>query len=117
VKGGQKLKGTLARPLKVDAKSCYFFLLFFFAFFLVAMFLFSLSIFHGSAVRIRKTAIDECIEWLKIEVKKKIDANFDCGTAHECQNEFRKSRTIFIPRFFFEQRTNYPLFMLRGTRR
>jgi len=52
----KKLKGTLARPLKVNVKSYYFFFppLFFFAFFLVAMFLFSLSIFHGCAVLSKK---------------------------------------------------------------
>jgi hypothetical protein len=69
---------AFASPLIFDVKSSYFFLaLFFFAFFLVAMFLFSLSIFHGCG-SLKKTAIDECIELLKIEVKKKIDVILDC---------------------------------------
>jgi hypothetical protein len=53
--------------------------LFFFEppFFLVAIFLFSLSISHGCAVT-SKTAIDDCIELIKIEVKKKIDVILDC---------------------------------------
>ena len=59
--------------------------------------------FHFSWIcgRNKKTAIDECIEWLKIEVKKKIDVNFDFGAAHECQNDLWKSRTIFITQNFF----------------
>jgi hypothetical protein len=64
-------------------KDSYFFFAFFFAFFLVAMFLFSLSIVHGCGPKL-KTAIDECIEGLKIEVKRKIDVNFDCRPDGGC---------------------------------
>jgi hypothetical protein len=71
----EKAKGDALRvPFSIDVKSCYFFLLFFFAFFLVAMFLFSLSIFHGCAVIKLKTAIDDCIDSSKFEVKQKIQS-------------------------------------------
>jgi len=69
----------------LSVKKRYFFFLppFFFAppFFLAAIVLFSLSIFHGYAVYKIKTAIDDCIELLKIEVKKKIDDIFDCSSS------------------------------------
>jgi hypothetical protein len=83
-----KTKGTLrSRPLFRffdSVKSSYFFFaLFFFAFFLVAMC--SILPFHFSWMRSKKkTAIDDCIELLKFEVKKKIDVTFD-GTPCKVQ--------------------------------
>jgi hypothetical protein len=78
-------RGRFRVPFDFDVKSSYFFLaVFFFAFFLVAMFLFSLSIFHGCG-SLKKTAIDECIELLKIEVKKKIDVILDCRSTEAAQ--------------------------------
>jgi hypothetical protein len=74
-----KAKGTLARPP-------WFFVwlevLLLFLCFLLSLFLcchVSILPFHFSWMRseLRKTAIDECIDSLKIEVKKKIDVNLD----------------------------------------
>jgi hypothetical protein len=60
----------------VALKSDYFFFLppfFLPPFFFVAMFLFSLFHYSWMCGSKRKTAIDDCIDSLKIEVKQKID--------------------------------------------
>jgi hypothetical protein len=80
----------------VAFKGCYFFLPPFFLppFFLVAMFLFSLSIVHGCAVQ--KTAIDDCIDSMKIEVKQKIDDHLDGGRQSEMLKHETPSHIIPI---------------------
>ena len=80
--GATKLKGTLARPLFCGLKSDYFFFLppfFLPPFFFVAIFLFSLFHYSWMCGSKRKTAIDDCIDSLKIEVKQKIDDHLGSG--------------------------------------
>jgi hypothetical protein len=60
----------------------------------------------------QKTAIDECIEGLKIEVKKKMDVNFDFGSRCRCRNERREPQTIPILKKNFRREREFPLFML-----
>jgi hypothetical protein len=74
-----KTKGTLARPLSSWPKSRLFLLAA--LLFLTTLFLcchVSILPFHCSWMRSKqKTAIDECIDSLKIEVKRKIDVILD----------------------------------------
>ena len=58
------------------------------------MFLFSLSIVHGCAVQ--KTAIDDCIDSMKIEVKQKIDDHLDGSWQSEMLNREMLSHIIPI---------------------
>lgn len=75
---GAKIKGRLRGPFfRGLIKERYFFFLappFFFEppFFFAAMFYSPFSIIHGYAVKIKKTAVVDCIEIMKFEVKKKM---------------------------------------------
>jgi len=62
--------------LFVPGEECYFFFFFLAAFFFAAIV--SILPFHCSWIRdLKKIATYDCIEILKIEVKKKIDVIFD----------------------------------------